>query len=213
MLRVGLTGGIGTGKSYVRSRFDLRGVPTIDADAIAREVVAPGTPALARITTRFGAGVLLADGSLDRKALAAVVFADEGARRDLEAIVHPAVRAAIDAWIDAERARGTAVAVADIPLLYETGRDADFDVIVVAACGPEEQVRRVVRRDGVDAAQAKARLAAQWPIEEKARRAHFVIRTDGSFAETDRLADEVIGELRARAARQARAPGSPASPE
>lgn len=199
MLRVGLTGGIGTGKSYVRSRFEARGIPTIDADVVAREVVAPGTPALARIRERFGPRVLREDGSLDRPALAALVFSDADARLALEAIVHPAVRAVMDAWLAAEQARGTEVAVADIPLLFETGRAERFDVVVVAACDPEEQIRRVVRRDGASMEAARARLAAQWPIGEKVRRAHYVIRTDGTFADTDRLADEVIAELRARA--------------
>lgn len=199
MLRVGLTGGIGTGKSYVRSRFEARGIPTIDADVVAREVVAPGTLALVRIRERFGADVLRADGTLDRPALAALVFADADARTTLEAIVHPAVRAVMDAWLAAEQARGTEVAVADIPLLFETGRAEHFDVVVVTACEPEEQVRRVVRRDGASVEAARARLAAQWPIGEKVRRAHYVIRTDGTFAETDRLVDEVIAELRAQA--------------
>lgn len=199
MLRVGLTGGIGTGKSYVRSRFEVRGIPTIDADEVARAVVAPGTPALARIRERFGPGVVHADGTLDRPALAAIVFADAEQRQALEAIVHPAVRSVMDAWLATEQARGAEVVVADIPLLFETGRAADFDVVVVAACEPEEQLRRVMRRDKTTADQAQARLAAQWPIGEKVRRAHFVIRTDGTFAETDRLTDEVIAVLRERA--------------
>lgn len=196
MLRVALTGGIGTGKSYVRSRFELRGVPTADADVLAREVVAPGTAALAQVVRRFGTGVLRDDGSLDRKALGQVVFSDGQARRDLEAIVHPAVYAALGEWLHEQAAAGAAVAVADIPLLFETGHEDDFDVVVVVACAPEEQVRRVIRRDGITAREARARLAAQWPIEEKVRRAHYVIRTDGAFAETDRLADEVIAALR-----------------
>lgn len=196
MLRVALTGGIATGKSYVRGRFEMRGLPTIDADALARAVVAPGSTALALVRERFGEGVIAPDGSLDRKALAAIVFQDEDRRRALEAIVHPAVGGAIDEWLSAEAQRGTAVAVADIPLLFETGRDAQFDVIVVAACEPDEQVRRVMRRDGATRREAEARLAAQWPIAEKVRRAHYVIRTDGPFALTDRLADEVVAALR-----------------
>jgi dephospho-CoA kinase len=196
MLRVALTGGIATGKSYVRARFEMRGLPTIDADAVARAVVAPGTEALARIRDRFGDEVTTADGALDRKALAAIVFGDAAQRLALEAIVHPAVRAAIDGWMDAEAARGTPVAVADIPLLFETGRAARFDIVVVAACDAEEQVRRVMRRDGATAEEARARLAAQWPIDRKVRLAHYVIRTDGPFAETDRLTDEVVSALR-----------------
>jgi dephospho-CoA kinase len=199
VLRVGLTGGIGTGKSYVRARFEMRGLPAIDADVIARDVVAPGTPALAAIRDRFGPGVFAADGSLDRQALGAVVFADAAARHDLEQIVHPAVFSAIARWFDEQQARGASIVVADIPLLYETGERYRLDAVVVAACEPDEQVRRVVRRDGISEAAARARLAAQWPIARKVERADYVVRTDGAFAETDRLADEVVDALRARA--------------
>jgi dephospho-CoA kinase len=196
MLEVGLTGGIGTGKSYVRGRFEARGIPTIDADVLAREVIAPGLPGAEAVRARFGPDVMQADGSIDRRALGALVFSDAAARADLERIVHPAVYAAIGAWFAGRLAAGDSLAVADIPLLFETGRSGDFDVVVVAACAPAEQVRRVVRRDGITEAEASARIAAQWPIDEKVRRAHLVIRTDGSFAETDRLVDEVVLELR-----------------
>ena len=198
MLRVGLTGGIGTGKSYVRARFEARGLPAIDADLVAREVVATGTPGLDAIRARFGPSVFDANGTLDRKALGAVVFADAAARHDLESIVHPRVYEAIGRWFAARDADGTPIAIADIPLLYETGERYRLDAVVVAACEPEEQVRRVMRRDGVSEAAARARLAAQWPIARKVERADYVIRTDGAFAETDRLVDEVIEALRQR---------------
>jgi dephospho-CoA kinase len=200
VLRVGLTGGIGTGKSYVRSRFELRGVPTMDADRLARDAVAADSPALAEIRARFGEGVMSADGTLDRKALASVVFANPARRLELEAIVHPVVRSAIDTFFLEQARLGRPLAVADIPLLFETGRTRDFDAVVVAACSSEEQLRRVVRRDGTTAEDALARIAAQWPIDDKVRLAHYVVRTDGSFAETDRLVDEVIAALRSRAA-------------
>lgn len=183
--RVALTGGIGTGKTYVRRRLAALGVPTIDADQLARDALAPGTPGLAAVAARFGPGVLDARGLLDRRALAAIVFSDADARHDLEAIVHPVVRRAIDDWFAGLDPAATPYAVADIPLLYETGRDRDFPTVVVAACAPAVQLARVVERDGMSAADAERRIAAQLPIEEKAARAHHVVRTDGTFADTD----------------------------
>jgi dephospho-CoA kinase len=194
--RVGLTGGIATGKSYVRSKFEELGVPTIDADVLARQAVAPGTEGLAAVVTRFGPVVLDASGALDRRTLARMVFADPAARRDLEAIIHPFVRAQADAWFRQLDAARHPVAMADIPLLYETGGDQLYEAVIVTACEPEEQVRRIVARDHVTEAEARQRLAAQMPIEEKVRRADYVIRTDGSHAETDRQVHEVLGKLR-----------------
>ncbi len=202
MLRVGLTGGIGTGKSYVRARLEAKGIPTIDADALAHDAVRPGTAALEAILRRFGAHLRLPDGSLDRRALAGIVFADPVARRDLEAIVHPAVYAAIAHWFATEASAGAPIAVADIPLLFETGGQARLDAVIVTACDPEEQVRRVMRRDGATEAGARSRLAAQWPIARKVAQADYVVDTGGAFAETDRLVDELILALRARAANQ-----------
>jgi len=190
MRRIGLTGGIATGKSRVRARFEHLGVPTIDADVLAREAVAPDSPGLAEVVQRFGPGVLDAAGALDRTALAGIVFADDQARRDLEAIVHPRVRAATDRWF-ASLDPAQPFAVAEIPLLYETGRDADFDLVIVAATDQDTQVRRVVARDGLSEFAARARLAAQWPIDEKVRRADYVIRTDGAPAETDLRVDDL----------------------
>jgi dephospho-CoA kinase len=199
MVRIALTGGIATGKSYVRARLDALGVPTIDADTLAREAVRPGTAALDRIVERFGPGVLQPDGTLDRRALGTVVFADEAARRDLEAIVHPAVRQAIAAWFAERRRLGAPLAVADIPLLFETRRARAFDMVLVTACSPEEQVDRVRQRDGLSEEEARARVAAQIPIDEKVRRADHVIRTDGSREETDRQVDALVASLRRRA--------------
>ena len=199
MLRVVLTGGIGTGKSYVAERFRAAGVPVVDADHLARDVVAPGTAALAAIADRFGPDVIGKDGALRRTELAALVFADPPARRDLEAIVHPAVRRDIDAFF-AALPPGTPFGVADIPLLFETARAADFDVVVVAACPPEMQVARVMARDGTTEAAVRQRMAAQWPIEEKVLRANYVVDTSGSFRETDAAVASVLEALRGRAA-------------
>jgi dephospho-CoA kinase len=198
MRRVALTGGIATGKSYVRAQFEGLGVPTIDADDLARTAVAPGQPALQRIVWRFGARVLDAAGALDRKALAAVVFSDLEAKRDLERIVHPVVRAAIDEWFDSLERAGRALAIAAIPLLYEAGREADFDAVVVTACSAAAQIARVVARDGLSRAEAERRLDAQLPTAEKTSRADYIITTDGSFAETDLQVRNVLAALTGR---------------
>jgi dephospho-CoA kinase len=193
MRKVALTGGIATGKSSVRRRFAHHGVPTIDADTLARATVAPGTPGEGRILERFGAAVQLPDGSIDRRALGGIVFGDETARRDLEAIVHPAVYDAIKAWY-ATLPR-VAFAVADIPLLYETGHESEFDSVVVTACDPEEQVRRLIARDGLSLDDARQRVLAQLPLAAKVRRADHVIRTDGTDADTDHQVDALVAVL------------------
>ena len=194
MLRVGLTGGIATGKSFCLSRFAALGVPVIDADLLAREAVAVGSPGLALVAGRFGPSVIASDGTLDRAALAALVFADRTARADLESIVHPEVYRRINEWF-ANQPAGTRLAIADIPLLFETGHEHDFDRVVVCACERIEQLRRLVERDGLSKEAALARLAAQWPIEEKVARADHVIRTDSGFAETERQVRDVFEML------------------
>ncbi len=195
MVRAALTGGIATGKSFCLDRFAALGAATIDADVLAREAVAPGSPGLAEVVARFGAGVLRPDGSLDRGALARIVFGDRTARAALEAIVHPEVYRRVTNW-SASLPPGTRVSIADIPLLFETGHEHDFERVIVAACEPDEQLRRVMARDGLSHADARERLAAQWPIEEKARRADYVIRTDGGFAETEAQVRAVFERLR-----------------
>jgi dephospho-CoA kinase len=193
--RVALTGGIASGKSCVRGRFEGLGVPAIDADVLAREAVAPGTAGLAAVVTRFGRDVLRSDGTLDREQLAKVVFTDPDARKALEALIHPTVRRATDAWFAALDAERYPYAIADIPLLYEVGRDRDFDAVVVAACDPDTQLRRLTERDGISEGEARQRLAAQWPIDQKVRRADYVIRTDGTYEDTDRQVRSVFERL------------------
>jgi dephospho-CoA kinase len=195
MRRLALTGGIGTGKSSVAARFRQHGVPVVDADVLAREAVAPGTPGLAAVVARFGPDVLRQDGSLDRAALAALIFADPVARRDLEAIIHPIVRQRTDAFF-ADLPPETAYAVAEIPLLYETGRDADFDAVIVVACAPETQLARVMARDGASKDEAVRRIAAQWPMARKRARADYVIETEGSLAETNAQIDRLVAQWR-----------------
>jgi len=203
MLRVVLTGGIGTGKSYCLGRFAALGAPTIDADGLARQAVAPGTSGFERLVQHFGTAVLNSDGSLDREALGALVFADADARRALEAIIHPVVYAAINRWFDGlKRAGHSSAAIADIPLLFETGRTRDFDAIVVAACPVELQRKRIMERNGLSAEEADKRISSQLPIAEKVRRAHYVIDTSGTLESTDRQVEETWSKLMAAATQQ-----------
>jgi len=198
-LRVALTGGIATGKSACLERFAARGAETLDADLVARAVVAPGESALAAIVDRFGKGFRRPDGSLDRAALGRLIFADEAARRDLEAIIHPAVYAAVETWfadLGRGRADQRAIGIVAIPLLFETGRNRDFDRVVVAACRPDQQLARLMARDGLDEQAARQRIAAQLPLDDKVRRADFVIDTSGTLTDTVARTDEVWERLR-----------------
>jgi dephospho-CoA kinase len=195
VLRVALTGGIATGKSYVRARIAARGVPTVDADALVHEMLAAGGGAAEAVIARFGEGVRAAGGGVDRGALAAVVFGDPAARRGLEAILHPRVHARIGEWIARESRGGARWALVDVPLLFETGREREFDRVIATVCPAEEQVRRVMARDGATEAAARARLAAQWPASRKAALADSVVDTGGSFAATDAQVDAICAAL------------------
>jgi len=195
MLKVALTGGIATGKSYVLEQFRRLGVPCLDADALAHGVMAAGTEATTAIAARFGQEMLAPDGSVDRARLGPVVFADAAARRDLETIVHPAVSRAITAGLRAFELIGDApLAIVDVPLLYETGADAKFDKVIVTECPPDVQIARLMAR-GLTEPAARQRLAAQLPTADKAARAGFVIRTDGTFADTDSQVERVLRAL------------------
>jgi dephospho-CoA kinase len=199
MLKVGLTGGIATGKSYVLGRFRAHGIPCLDADALAHGVTAAGTEATEAVAARFGTEVLDAAGAVDRRKLGPIVFADAAARRDLEAIVHPAVYRAIVAGLRAfELLGGPPFAVVDVPLLFETRHESSFDHVVATVCNPEIQLARLKER-GLSQAEAQQRLDAQMPAAEKASRAGTVIQTEGTFADTDRQVDELIQRLNARA--------------
>jgi dephospho-CoA kinase len=194
---VGLTGGIASGKTTFAAALRARGVPVVDADALARAAVAPGSPGLAEVVRAFGSGVLAADGGLDRKALAAVVFADAGARRRLEAITHPAVRRAMAEETARLAAEGHPLAFYDTPLLYEVGLEALLDSVVVVWAPREVQRERLVRRDALSPDAAEARLAAQLPIDEKAARADFVVENAGPVADLETKADRLLADLRA----------------
>jgi len=180
---LGLTGGIGSGKSTVGRMLAAAGIPVIDADVLAREAVAPGSPGLAGIVERFGEGVLDAAGGLDRKALGARVFADDDARRALNALVHPAVaRLAAERFAALRDADVHAWCVYEVPLLFESGLDAMMDATLLIAAPEDVQRRRVMDRDGLDAGAARARIAAQMPQDEKRQRADVVVDNDGSLA-------------------------------
>ena len=200
MLRVGLTGGIGSGKSEVARRLAALGAVVLDGDTAARAVVEPGTPGLARITETFGPGVLAPDGSLDRAKLAAIVFADDAAREKLNAITHPLIH---EHLIAAEAAAikdlgPDTIVVHGIPLLAEGQRAADFDLVIVVDVPPEVQVTRLSDR-GMPAEQARARMAAQATREQRLAVADIVIDNSGTLADMDRRVSEVWAELKARA--------------
>jgi dephospho-CoA kinase len=164
---------------------------------LAREAVAPGSDGLKAVVTRFGADILTPDGSLDRARLGEIVFRDKKARTDLEAIIHPFVRRRIDEFFAAlppEQPFG----VADIPLLYETGRQRQFDKVLVAATSRETQLERITARDGLSREDADRRVAAQLPIEAKVVLADYVIRTDGTHEETDQQVEALLEQLHSR---------------
>jgi dephospho-CoA kinase len=205
VLRVGLTGGIGSGKSAVAERLAAHGAVVLDADKAARAVVEPGTPGLARVAETFGPGVLREDGSLDRTKLAEIVFADEAARGKLNAIVHPLVheymRAAEQAAVEA--AGDDAIIVHDVPLLAEGGRGSEFDLVIVVDVPPGLQVDRLAAQRGMPAERARARMAAQATRAQRLAVADIVIDNSGTLADLDRRVAEVWAELQARADGQA----------
>ena len=200
MLRVGLTGGIGAGKSEVARLLAVRGAVVIDADRLAREVIEPGTDGYAALLADFGSRVLSGDGSVDRSTLAETVFADEAARRRLEAIIHPRVRVRAR---ELERLAGADdVVVHEIPLLVETGAADGFDVVVVVDLPEDEAVRRLVGR-GMSAADARQRISTQASREERLGAADVVLDNSGG---TDALAAQVDALWRDLSARAALSP-------
>lgn len=194
-MRVALTGGIATGKSTVGGHLRARGIAVIDADQLARDAVAAGSEGLRQVAELFGSHLVSADGRLDRSALGRMVFADAAARRRLERIVHPKVREGIARFFAEAHA---AAAVAEVPLLYESNWQDAFDTVVVAACRPDTQRRRLANRDDLSPEAIDQRLAAQWPIEHKVRIADFVIATDGAPDETAHQAAKMADWLFAR---------------
>lgn len=197
MLIVGLTGGIASGKSTVSSLLASHGLPIVDADLLAREVVEPGTPGHAAIISTFGTGVLK-EGSqeLDRKKLGEIIFNDERKRKQLNAIVHPAVRKAMFWAIVRHWLRGEQICVVDVPLLIETGMWKQVGKVIVVYVSKELQMQRLMRRDSSDRTAAQARVSSQLPLASKLEHADIVIDNSGSLAETDRQVASIVQKLK-----------------
>ncbi|MFJ8893838.1 dephospho-CoA kinase [Leifsonia sp. NPDC102414] len=195
---IGLTGGIASGKSTIARRLAEHGAVVVDADRIAREVVEPGTPALTQIAETFGPGVIAADGSLNRPALGAIVFADEDARLKLNAITHPAVLAtSTERFRAAGEADPDAVVVYDVPLLVESANEYPFDLVVVAHASAATRIRRLMELRGTDEEEARRRVGSQATDEERLAVADVVIDTDGTLEQTIAQTDALWDRLRA----------------
>jgi dephospho-CoA kinase len=199
MLNVALTGNIAAGKSAVAELFRRWGATVLDADAIVREVQAPGGPVMGWIAERFGAGVVRPDGSLDRPALRRIVMADAEAREALERIVHPTVYARRAELAAEAEARGDRIVISDIPLLFESGDAGTFDAVVLVDAPEAVRQRRLVEHRGLSEVEAQEMIRAQLPASTKRSRSHFVIDNDGDLAALERAASEVWRALLARA--------------
>jgi dephospho-CoA kinase len=200
-LLVGLTGGIATGKSTVSTMFAHLGAKVVDADLLAREVVMPGQPAHAEIVKEFGTDVLQEDGSLDRKRLGAIVFADAARRKRLEALTHPAIHLRQQRILSVyEEEAFEGVVIWDAALLIESGSAKRMDRVVVVVADPATELARLMARDGYSEAEARGRIASQMPLDEKVKVADYVVDNSGSRADTERRVAEVyralLGELK-----------------
>lgn len=198
MLVIGLTGGIGCGKTTVASILRDLGARVVDADEVAREVLAPGSPVLAQVAARFGREILCEDGSLDRQRLADIVFRDRQALADLDAITHPPIIALIRQRIWEARGEGVRVLVIDAPLLLEAGMAGMVDEVWVVACTLEQQIERLCQRTGMSPPEAEERLRAQMPLDEKARLAHRIIPNDGALTDLRARLEELWRNLPGR---------------
>ncbi len=194
----GLTGGIASGKSAVGARFRERGLPVIDADTLARDVVAAGTPGLAEVVQAFGDGVLLPDGGLDRKAVAAIVFGDDTKRKQLNAILHPRITALTLVRAEELRQKGEPLACYEAALLVENGVADAFRPLVVVSAPEEVQVARAAARDHATPDEARARIRAQMPLEQKVKLADLVIENTGTLDELRAAADRALDAVCAR---------------
>jgi dephospho-CoA kinase len=199
MLRVGLTGGIGSGKSTVVRMLREMKLPAIEADDLAWEATRAGQPAYQEIVAAFGRGILQADGEIDRARLAAIVFGTKEELDRLNRIVHPRVLDRANRWLEEQQAAGSAAAIVEAPLLVEAGYHRAFDRLVVVWCRPEQQIDRLVAR-GMDPGEAKRRIVAQMPAEEKRRMADDVIDNSGTVAETRKQVAALVEKLQALAA-------------
>ncbi|WP_421616954.1 dephospho-CoA kinase [Brevibacillus sp. TJ4] len=194
---IGLTGGIATGKSTVTGMLRERGIPVIDADQIAREVVEPGKPAYAAIVQHFGREVLQPDETLDRKRLGEIVFSDESQRQKLNAIVHPEVRRVMLEEAKAAEQNGAPIVFMDIPLLFESKLQYMVEKIAVVYAPPDMQLARMMERDELEEEQAVKRLRAQFPIDQKKQEADFLIDNSRTREETEKQVEDMLAKLRA----------------
>jgi len=195
-LVLGITGNIASGKSTIARTFAERGAVVVDADQLARDVVAPGSPVLQQLVTRFGAEVVLSNGRLDRERLAQIIFADAAARQDLNAIIHPAIaRLAIERLQQLRQADGVPLVIYEAPLLFEAGAEDRVDKVLVVKIDPQVQLLRLKQRDGLDDASARQRIAAQMAQDEKLARADYVIDNSGSVEDAARQVARLWDEL------------------
>lgn len=195
---IGLTGGIASGKSTAARTLAELGARVVDADEVAREIVAPGRPALAEIVRAFGREMLQPDGTLDRKRLGAVIFADPDKRRALNAITHPRIAMETQARLGRLRAEGVPVAVYEAALLVENRVHEALDGLIVVVCDEATQLERLIARDGFSDADARARIAAQAPVAEKVKAATWVVDTSGPLADTKKQLARVWEEILSR---------------
>lgn len=191
----GITGGIGCGKSVVAEMFRDLGAATLDSDQVARDVVADGSDGLAEILRRFGGHLKNADGGLDRKALAEIVFDYPQARLDLEDIVHPRVYLAIGEWLERQRSESIALAVLEIPLLFEVQVPLALDATICVVAAREQQIERIQARSDYDRKTIEGILAAQMSVQEKANRADYVIENGGSLENTRSQVEQVFRQI------------------
>jgi len=198
-LRIAVTGGAATGKSYVCKRFQTLGAFVVDLDRLSRQAVEPGTGGFQHVIERFGREVITDDGVLNRKKLREIILSDPTARKDLESIVHPEVLRRMNDAMDKAEAAGAPLLVAEVPLLFEAGLEKSFDRVVVVAAPEEARVRRLVQRDDVAEGQAAALIKVQMPESEKRKRADFVIENSGPPGDIIGEVDRLFGRLAAKA--------------
>ena len=193
----GLTGGIASGKSTVAAKLRELGAAIVNADILSREVVEPDQPAWQKIVEQFGSGVIQADRTLDRQMLRKIIFDDPGARKRIEAIIHPRVRALAEQRIAEHQAAGAEIIVYEVPLLFEGNIHHWLRPVVLVACDPEIQIKRLQLRDNVSEADARKHIAAQMSLDEKRKLADYIIENNGSLADLERQVEEVLAKIKA----------------
>ena len=199
MLNVALTGNVASGKSTVAAQWAQSGIPIISADELSRLVVLPGTPGIQAVRNVFGDKILTADGTLDRAGLRAIILSDEEARRKLEGILHPLIWERRYEWVEARRVEGEHLVISEIPLLFETGREDDFDVIVFVDAHESERTQRLIQTRGLNMEEAKRLIGVQIKASVKRPRADYVLSNNGTLEDLNSSADELLKELQSRA--------------